>query len=167
MTQPASARRRSSPLFAVVVLILVAALVVEAYLYFRPKAGEPPPEALAAIAGGASQKIETIGDPSGSIKLRFYAPLSLDWHQKTIGLLREYDEQHPGRIHVTLMPKGLEECDEEMNYSCAVIYINGEDEFALPDGRQVTLEKRPNESYSTYNSEDVITIIEQLSQDGS
>ena len=161
--QPTPARR-TSPLFAIVVLILVVALAVEAYLYFRPKAGQPPPEALAAIARGASQKIETIGDPSASIKLKFYAPLTLEWHQKTIGLLREYDKEHPGRIYVTLMPKGLEECDEEMNYSCAVIYINGENEFTLPDGRQVTLEKRPNESYSTYNSEDVITILDQLAQ---
>ncbi|MDH4180340.1 MAG: hypothetical protein OEV33_07495 [Armatimonadota bacterium] len=163
MTDTTPARRRSSPLFTIVVLVLIAALAVEAYLYFRPGAKQPPPEAAAAIARGASQKVETFGDSSAPIKVKLYAPLTLDWHQKTIRLLRAYNDDHPGRIHVTLMPKGLKECDEEMNYSCAMLFINGENEFTLPDGREVTLEKRPNESYSTYNSEDVITLLDQLS----
>jgi len=170
MTDTTPARRRSSPVFLIVVLILVAALAVEAFLYFRPRSsaqGTRRPDAAQKEIASSEKKIETIGDPSAPIKLKFYAPLTLDWHQKTIGMLREYDKDNRGRIHVTLMPMGLKECDEEMNYSCAVIYINGENEFTLPDGRQVTLEKRPNESYSTYNSEDVITLLDQLTQTSS
>ncbi len=178
MSKTSPPRRRSSRLFAIIVAILIIAIAVEvsiiarggalgpgALRLLRPGAARRPEAAQQAIAQAGAVKIETIGDPNSPLKLKFYAPLTLDWHQKTIGLLREYNEQHPGRIHVTLMPMGLKECDEEMNYSCAVIYINEENEFTLPDGRQLTLEKRPNEPYSTYNSEDVLTILDQLAEE--
>jgi len=156
--------KRRSPLFAIAVILLVAALAVEAFLLLRPKP-ERPAEAQQAIALGKEQQIETFGDLAAPIKIKFYAPLVLEWHQKTIGLLRQYNQDHPGRLHVTLMPMGLEECDAEMDYGCAVIYINGENEFTLPDGRQVTLEKRPTDkaySTGTYMSEDVITLLDHL-----
>jgi hypothetical protein len=120
-------------------------------------------EAQAAVASGASQRIEIIGEPGATIKIDFYAPLTLQWHQKTIGLLREYNDQHPGRIFVRLMPMGNEECDAEIQakgLTCAVIFINGENEFTLPGDRTVQLYQRPNQSTSTYNSEDVITILD-------
>jgi len=63
------------------------------------------------------------------------------------------------------MPMGNSDCDTEMQkrgYACAVIFINGENEFALPDGRTVMLEKKPNTADSLYNSEDVITILDKL-----
>ena len=152
--------------FTVVVVILVAALAVEGYLLLRPrKAPARPLEAQAAVAAGASQRIETFGEPGAPIKIDFYAPLTLEWHQKTIGLLREYNDQHPGRIFVRLMPMGNEECDKEINakgITCAVIFINGENEFTLLGGRAVELYKRPNQSTSTYNSEDVITILDLM-----
>jgi hypothetical protein len=64
------------------------------------------------------------------------------------------------------MPMGNSECDQEMEkrgYSCAVLFINGKTEFTLPDGRDVMLEKKPNFADSFYNSEDAITIIDELS----
>ncbi|MBN1457907.1 MAG: hypothetical protein JXA57_00130 [Armatimonadetes bacterium] len=172
MTEQGSVKKKGSPLFLIVVLVLVAVLAVEAYLLARPK--PEPMERLAvaeeAIAAGERQQVETFGDPNASTKIAFYAPLVLPWHQETIKLLREYDDEHPGRIEVTLMPMGQPECDatiQQQGHSCAVILINGQNEFVLPDGREVTLEKRPNEPTSSYNSEDVITVLEQLSQDGS
>jgi hypothetical protein len=158
-------KRGSAPLFWVVVMVLVGALAVEGYLLLKPRLKtERPAAAQAAIAEGPKE-METFGADSAAIQVKLYAPLALEWHQKTIGLLREYDKKHPGRIGVTLMPMGLKQCDEEMSYSCAKVLINGENEFTLPDGRAVTLEKQPNTSFSSYNSEDVITIIEGLASD--
>ncbi len=102
MTGTTRAGKRSSLGFTIAVVVLIAALAVEAFIYFRP-----PPEALEAIAQGASLRVETFGDQSATVKIRLYAPLTLAWHEKTIDLLRNYNEEHPGRIHVTLMPKGL------------------------------------------------------------
>jgi len=165
MTQP-PATRRSNPLFPIIVLLLVVALAVEGYLLLRPKQPERPAEAQQAIAVGP-EEIETFGDQSAALQIEFYAPLVLPWHQETIRLLRQYHEAHPGRTYVTLMPMGRAECDDQMQelgYTCAVILINGEKNFTLPDGRQVSLEKRPNEPSSFYNSEDVITILDQLTE---
>ena len=168
MTQRTPSRRGSSPIFAVVVIVLVVALGVEAFVYFRPSASRVPPEARQAVAAGATEPIETFGDASAPIEIKFYAPLTLDWHVRTIGLLRQYDEENPGRIYVHLMPMGNPAADEEMRgkgFSCAAILINEENQFTLPDGAAVTLEKRPrDESYSTgsYRSEDVITILDQM-----
>jgi len=168
MTETASSPRRSSPIFSIVVVILVAALGVEAFLYLRPSASRVPKEARDAVAAGAAEPIETFGDASAPIEVKLYAPLTLDWHVRTIGLLREYDEQKPGRIHVSLMPMGNPDADQEMRgkgHSCAAILINEKNEFTLPDGTAVTLEKRPkDDSYSTgsYRSEDVITILDQM-----
>jgi len=172
MSEQGSVKKKGGPLFLVVVIVLVAALGIEGYLLTRPK--PQPMERLAvadeAIAAGERQQVETFGDPNAPMKIEFYAPLVLPWHQKTIGLLRAYNEEHPGRIYVTLMPMGQPECDamiQARGHTCAVIFIDNQLEFVLPDGREVTLEKRPNEPTSSYNSEDVITVLEQLSQAGS
>jgi len=165
-------KKKSSPVFAVVVILLVAALVVEAFMFTRPKpktvvVEDRPAEAQAAIKAGSAQKVETFGDESAPIKIEFYAPLVLEWHQKTIGLLKKYNEEHPGEIFVKLMPMGEPECDTEIQakgVSCAVIFINGENTFTLPDGKKVELYQRPNQSTSTYNSEDVITVLEEMAK---
>jgi hypothetical protein len=166
MSQQAQRRRGTSMAFAVVVAVLLVALGVEAFLLLRGKPARPQ-EAQEAISGGATTPIETFGDSKAPIQIEFYAPLTLDWHQKTIKLLREYDKKHPGRIHVKLMPMGNSDCDTEMQkrgFTCAVIFINGQKDFALPNGKKVMLEKKPNWSDAFYNSEDVITIVDQLSQ---
>ncbi len=164
MTKAGPARRRSGALFIVVVVVLLAALAAEGFILLRPKPRRPA-EAQRAIAEG-SNRIVTFGQESAPIKVELYAPLTLEWHQRTIGLLRQYDKAHPDRIHVTLMPMGRSDCDTEMQrrgYTCAVIFINGKTEFTLPSGKKVTLEKKPNAADSFYDSEDVITILDQLS----
>ena len=158
-----TSRKGSSGLFVLVVLVLVAALAVEGFILLRPKPKRPA-EAEAAIKSGSNQ-IVTFGGKSAPIKIELYAPLTLEWHKKTIGLLKEYDKTHPGQVFVTLMPMGRSDCDEAMQkrgHKCAVIFINGKEEFKLPSGQEVTLEQRPNADGSTYNSQDVITIIEGL-----
>jgi hypothetical protein len=165
----ARAPRKSSVWFVTIVVLLVAALALEGFLLLRPKPKRPA-EAQPAIAAGQSQKVEEFGDPGAPIKIEFYAPLVLDWHKKTIGLLRDYDKKHPGRIYVKLMPMGQAECDAEMQrrgYTCAVILINGRNDFTLPNGKKVELYQRPNQSTSTYNSEDVITVLDRMAAERS
>jgi hypothetical protein len=149
-------------LFWAVVVVLVGALAVEGFLLLRPKPRASRPAAARRAMASGPKEIETFGDPSAPVKVKLYAPLALEWHQKTIKLLQGYDREHPGQIHVTLMPMGLEECDEEMGYSCAKVLVNGKNTFTLPDGREVTFEKQPNQEFSSYQSEDVITVLEQL-----
>ncbi len=166
MSESAASRRRRVPVFEMVVAVLVLALVAEGFVLLKPKP-ERPAEAQQAISAGQTQKVESFGEESAPIKIEFYAPLVLEWHQQTIGLLRKYNEDHPGRIFVKLMPMGQTECDADMQkrgYTCAVIFINSKNDFTLPDGKKVELYQRPNQSTSTYNSEDVITILDQLSQ---
>jgi len=161
--------KKSNGAFIVIVVILVAALGVEGFILTRPKPKvDRPDEARRAIAA-SSNKILTFGEKSAPVKVEFYAPLTLEWHQKTIGLLRDYEKAHPGTLSVTLMPMGNSDCDTEMlkrGHKCAVIYINGKEEFKLPSGKSVTLEQRPNADGSTYNSEDVITIVEGMAKGG-
>jgi hypothetical protein len=162
-------RQGSGRVFGIVVAVLVVVLGAEAYLLLKPKPQvERPPEAQAAIAAGTSENAATtFGDPKAPIKIEFYAPLTLPWHEKTIGLLRDYDKQHPGRIFAKLMWIGNSEADAEMEkrgFTCAVIFINGRHEFKLPDGRSVDLQKKPNTADSFYNSEDVITILLNLAE---
>jgi hypothetical protein len=162
------ARRRgnSNAGFIIIVIMLVAALAAEGYVLLRPSYSRArrPAEALQAIAS-SSNKIETFGDKSAPIKIEFYAPLTLEWHKKTIGLLREYDRKHPGAIFVTLMPMGNSECDQAIQkrgVTCAAIFINGKNDFTLPSGKKIELYQRPNQSTSTYDSEDVITVLDHL-----
>jgi hypothetical protein len=64
------------------------------------------------------------------------------------------------------MPMGNSECDaaiQKRGVTCAVIFINGKNKFTLPNGKVVELYQQPNQSIgSTYNSEDVITVLDQL-----
>jgi hypothetical protein len=166
MTGATPARKKSNAAFIAVVVVLVAALGAEGFILTRPKPKvDRPAAALQAIASSSNQ-IVTFGEKSAPIKVEFYAPLTLEWHQKTIGLLRDYDRKHPGAIFVTLMPMGRSDCDQEIQkrgVTCAVIYINGKNEFTLPNGRKVELYQRPNQSTSTYNTEDVVTVLDRLS----
>jgi hypothetical protein len=166
MSEQAPRRRGAGIAFAVIVTLLLAALGVEAFLLLRGKPTRPQ-EAQQAIAGGATTPIESFGESKAPIQIEFYAPLTLDWHQKTIKLLKEYERQHPGRIFVKLMPMGNSDCDTEMQkrgFTCAVIFINGQKDFTLPNGKKVMLEKKPNWSDAFYNSEDVITIVDQFAK---
>lgn len=171
MTNVTPAPKKSNVMFIAIVVSLVAALAVEGFILARPKpkvdrqAGDLRPAAALQAIASSSNKIETFGAKSAPIKIDFYAPLTLEWHQKTISLLRDYEEKHPGAIFVTLMPMGNSECDQAIQkrgVTCAAIFINGKNEFTLLDGRKAELYQRPNQSTSTYKSEDVITILDQM-----
>lgn len=162
-------RTRFSPRFSIAVTVLVAVLAVEAYFLLSPRTtGRPAPgdaKARAEAIAEGPNAVEVFGQDSAPIKVEFYAPLVLEWHQKTIGLLRDYNAKHPGRIQVKLMPMGNSACDTEMakrGFSCAVVFVNGKHEFTLPDGKHVDLQKKPNTEDSFYNSEDVITVLDSL-----
>jgi hypothetical protein len=162
-----SPKKKTSPLFVIAVVVLLAALAVEGVLLAkRPALTDPSDQgARDAALAKSSKQVETFGEKSAPIKIEFYAIHVLEWHAKTIGLLREYDKQHPGRIYVELMPMGNSECDAEMisrGFACAVTFINGKHEFTLPNGKKVDLQKKPNTSDSFYNSEDVITVLDSL-----
>jgi hypothetical protein len=153
-----SARRGAAPLFTIVVVVLIAVLGVEAVMMMRPRR---PKEAEIAIDPNAT--ISYFGTKTAPIQIEFYAPLMLDWHKKTIGMLRDWDKKHPGKIGVKLMPMGNAECDptmEKRGFTCAVIFINGKHEFTLPSGKKADLQKKPNTADAFYNSEDVITILD-------
>jgi len=158
-------RGKSNAAFIVIVVVLVAALGAEGFILTRPRPKmNRPAEALQAIAS-SSNRIETFGEKSAPVKIEFYAPLTLPWHHQTITLLRDYDKKHPGAIFVTLMPIGNSECDQAIQkrgVTCAAIFINGKNDFILPDGKKIELYQRPNQSTSTYSSEDVITILDHL-----
>lgn len=162
-------KRGNSVFFYLIVVVLLAIIGYQVYVWQQTPTQVTPierPGAAKNAIKNADQTITTFGTPSAAIKIEFYAPLTLEWHKKTIGLLKDYDKKNPGRIFVTLMPMGNSKCDDEMNakgYQCATILINDQNDFTLPKGRKVTLTKRPNtQSDSFYNSEDVITIIDQM-----
>ena len=158
MRKTHSARRGAAPLFTIVIVLLIAALGVEAVMMMRPRR---PQAAIEKIDPNA--KVSYFGTKTAPIQIEFYAPLKLEWHQKTIGLLRDWDKKHPGQLGVKLMPMGNAECDPIMDkrgFVCAVIFINGKHEFTLPNGTKVDLQKRPNTDGAFYNSNDVITILD-------
>lgn len=160
--------KKSGPWFTIVVVVLAAALAFEGFVLFVVPKGVSPWDYFAqgrAKRQGSGDKIQYFGDKSAPIRIEFYAPLVLEWHKKTIGLLRDYDKQHPKRIFVTLMPMGNKECDKTMlarGFTCAVIFVNGQHEFTLPSGKKVDLQKKPNTTDAFYNSEDVITVLDHL-----
>jgi hypothetical protein len=163
-------KKRSGLWFSLIVVVLVVALALEGFVVFVVPKGVSPWDYLKqkdAKSAGKSDPISYFGDKAAPIKIEFYAPLVLEWHRKTIGLLRDYDTKHPKQISVKLMPMGNAECDKEMvsrGFTCAVIFINGQHEFTLPNGKKVDLQKKPNTTDSFYNSEDVITILDSMKQ---
>jgi hypothetical protein len=160
MRKTHSARRGAAPVFTIVIVLLVVALATEAVMMMRPRR---PAIADTGIKNNPNAVVSYFGTKTAPIQIEFYAPLMLEWHKKTIGLLREWDKKHPGQLGVKLMPMGNAECDPIMDkrgFVCAVIFINGKHEFTLPSGTKVDLQKRPNTDGAFYNSEDVITILD-------
>ncbi len=156
-------KKQSSPLFAIIVAVLALALAAEGVMILKPKTQRPED----SKGGIRNDPITYLGrDKNAPIQIEFYAPFPLEWHQKTLKLLKEYDQKHPGRIYAKLMPMGNPEADKVMNgrgFTCAVTFINGKHEFVLPNGKDVDLQKRPNNGDgSFYNSEDVITVLDNL-----
>jgi hypothetical protein len=158
-------KKSGGPWFAIVVVVLLAGVAVEGTVFLKAKHEMQRPKA--AQLAIHDDPVTYIGKKGAPITLEFYAPLTLAWHEKTIGLLRDYDKKHPGQIFVTLMPMGNPECDkiiQDRGGHCAVIDVNGKHQFTLPSGKKADLELKPNKGGNgLYNSEDVITVVEMLS----
>jgi hypothetical protein len=82
-------------------------------------------------------------------------------------LLRDFAAREPDRVRIQLFDMksvaGREEMRKE-RLSCATVLVNNRFEFTLdgPSGkRQVALQHHPNDPTSSYNSEDVISVVEQ------
>jgi hypothetical protein len=110
---------------------------------------------------------EDLGKPTAKILVKMLAPLATDCHQKTAQLLREIAAREPDRVRVQIFdmktPAGRQEMSRE-RLNCASVLVNNRLQFTLdtPTGeRKVLFQHRPNEANSAYNSEDVITVVEQ------
>ncbi len=120
--------------------------------------------------------------PKARVLVKMLAPLT-DCHAKTVELLKELAAREPERVRVqifdTRTPSGRDEMRSE-RLNCATVLVNNRYEFEIgepfdfaqgkpagkpstqPAGkRKVYLHHRPNDSQSPYNSEDVITVVEQ------
>jgi hypothetical protein len=108
-----------------------------------------------------------MGAPKARILVKMFAPLQTECHMKTADLLKSLAEREPDRVRVQIFdmatPAGREEMQKE-GLTCATVLINNRYIFTIqtPTGpRKVALHHRPNDPRATYNSEDVITVVEQ------
>jgi len=110
---------------------------------------------------------EDLGKPTAKILVKLLAPLATDCHQKTAQLLRDLAAREPDRVRLQIFdmrtPAGRQEMSRE-RLSCASVLVNNRFQFTVgtPTGeRKVLFQHRPNDANSAYNSEDVITVVEQ------
>ncbi len=110
---------------------------------------------------------EDLGSPEAQVLVKMLAPAGIDCHRTTAVLLREVAEREGERVRVQIFdmqrPEGRREMLRE-RLRCATVLVNNRMTFALEGeegAREVVLSHKPNEELSTYNSEDVITVIEQ------
>jgi len=111
--------------------------------------------------------VEDLGKPTAKILVKLLAPLATDCHEKTAQLLRELATREPDRVRLQIFdmrrPTGRQEMSRE-RLSCASVLVNNRFQFTIdtPTGeRKVLFQHRPNDPNSAYNSEDVITVVEQ------
>ncbi len=108
-----------------------------------------------------------IGSPKAKILVKMFAPLQTECHIKTADLLKALAEREKDRVRVQIFNMGTPEGRQEMQkegLTCATVLINNRYIFNIqtPSGpRKVALQHRPNDPRATYNSEDVVTVVEQ------
>ena len=106
-----------------------------------------------------------LGSPEAKVLVKLLAPLQHECHQKTVELLKELAAREPERVRVQVFDMadregmGRKEMLRERTM-CATVLVNNRYEFTLGE-RKVVLSHKPNEPKSTYNSEDVIAVVEQ------
>lgn len=108
-----------------------------------------------------------LGSSEARILVKMLAPLFPQCHKETARLLTEFAQREPERVRIQIFniggPSGRQEMLRE-RLNCATVLVNNRYEFTLvePDGeRKVALHHRPNEPASSYQSKDVIAVIEQ------
>ncbi len=111
--------------------------------------------------------VSDMGSPKAKILVKLLAPLATDCHQKTAQLLKALAAREPDRVRIQLFDMRTVAGRQEMRkerLTCATVLINNRYQFTLdtPNGkRQVTFQHHPNDPKALYNSEDVITAIDQ------
>jgi hypothetical protein len=105
-----------------------------------------------------------LGSPEGKVLVKMFAPLAPQCHQETARLLQELAGREPERLRVQIFdmmkPAGRRELQRE-RLTCATVLVNNRYEFTLEGPRPVALSHRPNAPQSSYNSEDVVVVVEQ------
>lgn len=135
--------------------------------------GEWTAEALEVLGRGelvnpGEEASVDIGSPEAKVLVKMYAPRGPACHQKTVELLKDLAAREPERVRVQIFdmargPRGRAEMRRE-RIQCATVLVNNRMEFTLEGdegAREVVLSHKPNEERSTYNSEDVIAVVEQ------
>jgi hypothetical protein len=107
------------------------------------------------------------GSPEAKVLVKFFAPLAPQCHQDTAKLLRELAAREPERVRVQIFDMTQPAARAEMRrerLGCATVLVNNRLNFRLGAGdgsRAVSFSHRPNVPRSSYNSEDVIAVVEQ------
>ena len=107
------------------------------------------------------------GSPQAQVLVKMLAPLAPACHQETARLLRDLAGREPERVRVQVFDlsgaAGRQEATRERLH-CATVLVNNQYQFTLSgagEPREVQLYRRPNYPNSTYNSPDVIAVVEQ------
>jgi hypothetical protein len=108
-----------------------------------------------------------LGSAEAKILVKMFAPLAPECHRTTADLLKELAEREPERVRVQIFNMMTRPGQAEMRRErlrCATVLVNNRYEFTLqtPDGpREVAFHHRPNGPKASYNSEDVIALVDQ------
>lgn len=108
-----------------------------------------------------------LGSPKAKILVKMCAPLHTECHIETANLLKALAQREPERVRVQLFDMRSRAGRGEMQREglrCATVLVSNRYEFTLagPEGeRRVTLWHRPNTPQASYNSVDVVAVVEQ------
>ncbi|MCC6444278.1 MAG: hypothetical protein IT210_12595 [Armatimonadetes bacterium] len=112
------------------------------------------------VGGGKAQEF---GDKNAKIVVDAIVPTDTECHQKTVQLLEGFVKKHPKDVYVKVhnlhSPSG-EQAKSKFGVTCATVLINGKYEFEA-NGKHLIFSKKPNDPGSPYQSEDVVTVLEQ------
>lgn len=107
------------------------------------------------------------GSPQAKVLVKMLVPLAPACHQETARLLRELAARELQGVRVQIFDQsgaaGRQESNRERLH-CATVLVNNRYQFTLSgaeEPREVQLYRRPNYPSSTYNSQDVIAVVEQ------
>jgi hypothetical protein len=129
--------------------------------------GDPEVLGRGEFLNPGKEATEDLGSPDAKLLVKMLAPMGPECHQITAALLRELAERDPDRVRVQIFdmarPAGRMEMNRE-RLKCAAVLVNNRFEFVLGeegDESKVELWHKPNTAKSTYNSEDVIAVVER------
>ena len=105
------------------------------------------------------------GSPKAKVLVKLLAPVGPECHQKTSALLVALATQHPDQLRLQIFdmfsPAGRAEMTRE-RLNCATVLVNNRHDFQIEESdrlREVQFVHRPNAPNSSYQSEDVVTVV--------